>query len=918
MRRHSLSDTFDVFLSYNSKDREAVRQVREALKTRGVRVWMDEEALPLGQTWQPHVTAALQKVRSAAILLGPAGFGDWQTEEAQLCLTQGVKRRIPVIPVLLAGGPSPEALPEFLRERTCLDLRNDRAGTALDRLAREILGTVSEPSLSPPPIETRPHAPKLHNLPFLPLRDLFKGRDEELRTLEASLQGLTAITQTQAIHGLGGIGKTRLAVEYAWRSGDRYDAALFVVAESPEALQSGLASLARLRLPGLIPSPTHAQEEEVASVLSWLREHDRWLLILDNIDSEEAAEAVRKVLPQLQGGQVLITSRRRNWPPGIRKQPLDELSLEEATAFLLQRTEGLRTSTQDDPEHARRLAEILDGLPLALEQAAAYVAHHQMKLSKYLEVWEKERENVLDWRDKDQIGYPRSVAATWQTTFRQLNPTAAAILRLTAYLAPDPIPSEMFEKGSRLVEEGAGLLREETGQDAESKPVREGIAELSAYSMITREAETFTVHRMVQEVMRTRIPEERRREWIERALRLVNDYSPFEANDVRTWPVWNVLRPHAAVVLRYADEVQIAKPTSRLMSQMHVYLTTKGLNAEAESLIRRSLAIEEAINPKSSEIAVCLNNLASLLQATNRLAEAEPLMRRVVESMEASLGPNHPNIATALNNLASLLQATNRLVQAEPLMRRALKINEDSFGPEHPDVAIHLNNLAQLLQTTNRLAEAEPLMRRALKIDEDFFGSEHPNVATRLNNLATLLQATNRLAQAEPLMRRALKIDEESFGSEHPNTATDLNNLAQLLNATNRLAEAEPLMRRVLKTDENFFGSEHPNVARDLNNLAQLFQATNRLAEAEPLMRRALKIDEDSFGSEHPNVAIDLNNLAQLLQDTNRLAEAEPLMRRAVEIIEASLGLDHPKSQLMRRNLEILLAEMNPEGPQQA
>ena len=124
----SLSDTFDVFLSYNSKDREAVRQIREALKTRGVRVWMDEEALPLGHTWQPHVTAALQKVRSAAILLGPAGFGDWQTEEAQLCLTQGVKRRIPVIPVLLAGGPSPEALPEFLRERTCLDLRNDPTG----------------------------------------------------------------------------------------------------------------------------------------------------------------------------------------------------------------------------------------------------------------------------------------------------------------------------------------------------------------------------------------------------------------------------------------------------------------------------------------------------------------------------------------------------------------------------------------------------------------------------------------------------------------------------------------------------------------------------------------------------------------------------------------------------------------------
>ena len=147
-------------------------------------------------------------------------------------------------------------------------------------------------------------------------------------------------------------------------------------------------------------------------------------------------------------------------------------------------------------------------------------------------------------------------------------------------------------------------------------------------------------------------------------------------------------------------------------------------------------------------------------------------MRRALAIDEASYGPDHPNVATDLNNLAQLLQATNRLGEAEPLMRRALAIDEASYGPDHPNVAIRLNNLARLLQDTNRLGEAEPLMRRALAIDEASYGPDHPKVAIRLNNLAQLLKATNRLGEAEPLMRRALAIDEASYGPDHPEVAT--------------------------------------------------------------------------------------------------------------------------------------------------
>jgi tetratricopeptide (TPR) repeat protein len=152
------------------------------------------------------------------------------------------------------------------------------------------------------------------------------------------------------------------------------------------------------------------------------------------------------------------------------------------------------------------------------------------------------------------------------------------------------------------------------------------------------------------------------------------------------------------------------------------------------------------------------NQIFEPLHSLGNLAEAEALIRRVVDIDEKRLGENHPDFASALNNLGQLLQHTNRASEAEPLMRRALAIDEQGFGPNHFNVARDLNNLATLLQATNRLSEAEPLMRRALAIDEQIFGPDHPMLATHLNNLATLLQDTNRLAEAEPVMRRVVEI----------------------------------------------------------------------------------------------------------------------------------------------------------------
>jgi tetratricopeptide (TPR) repeat protein len=238
------------------------------------------------------------------------------------------------------------------------------------------------------------------------------------------------------------------------------------------------------------------------------------------------------------------------------------------------------------------------------------------------------------------------------------------------------------------------------------------------------------------------------------------------------------------------------------------------------------------------------SELAQIFSQLARWDRAQHYCQKALEIAETYFGPTHHNTAVALGILASWLQATNRLAEAEPLIRRALAIDEQSFGSDHPEVATDLNNLASLLQATNRLAEAEPLMRRALAIDEHSFGSDHPKVAIRLNNLALLFKATNRLAEAEPLMRRALAIDEHSFGSDHPRVAIDLNNLALLFKATNRLAEAEPLMKRALGIRAEFgrkTGHDNLRLEKTIASYRHILWAMNLLPdEIDRRIREAL------------------------------------------------------------------------------
>jgi hypothetical protein len=543
---------------------------------------------------------------------------------------------------LLAGeaklGPDPEQ--RFAVKKQIQEAR---------RKIRELEGAVRAAAEDDPPAAARFR----HHLPYASLGPLFQGREEMLGLLRERLEQAPAGRATaiagKAVHGLGGVGKTRLAVEYAWRHAAEYSAALFVGAESPADLCRNLAALCG---PEVLDLPEQAAaEEEVreVAVRRWLLDHPGWLLILDNVDSEEAAGAVDELVGRLAGGHVLLTGRLARWGAEVEPLELDVLAEGAAVELLLARTSRGRRRTAEDGALAAELAREVGFLPLALEQAGAAIAERRLTFAAYLAEWRERREVVLGWFDPRVSHYPASVAVTWQTTVDRLAAPARRLLERLAWLGPEPIPESLLEVVVPDLPEPEPDLRD-------------ALVQLATWSLVTRAAEapTFTIHRLVQDVTRRSLRRGGEGRRLAEALVWVNDAFESDPWDVRTWLMLDPLAPHARAVVAFADEVGITAPTSGLMNNLGLLFQAKALHAEAEPLLCRSLAIaEKSFGPKHPNVAIDLNNLARLLQDTNRLSEAEPLMRRhlvIFLNFTRRTGYEHPHLQDAFGNYRRLLK----------------------------------------------------------------------------------------------------------------------------------------------------------------------------------------------------------------------------------------------------------------------
>lgn len=907
-----------VFLSHSTADKPAVEQLARHLAEEGIQAWLDKWNLVPGAPWQPAIEEALEESETCAVFIGTGGLSPWQHEEMRVAINRRVtdtKQRFRVIPVLLPGAKR-DSLPELLVAGTWVEFRDSLdEPDAFHRLVCGIRGVAPGPGGTQADVQGSPRS--LHNLPFAP-NPAFTGREAELERLGEHLQkqGGVALTQTVALHGLGGVGKTQLAVEYAWKHLGGYEAVLWVRADSPETLDANLAGLA-----GVLGLPEASAKElnvQTTAVLGWLKRHQHWLLIADNADNEESAKAVRDRLPPHLGGHVLVTSRLGRWPINMTHLALELLPPQDATRYLQARVAKEDHPAGDDTA-ARKLTEELGHLPLALEQAASFILELRWSFDQYRERLRAARPELLSCEAPGGTDYPKPVAKTWSITLEQLSPLARVLLRLGAWFAPEAIPRGIFAADKDLLSEAL-----DGNAPVSELAVERAVGELDRFSLIRLSPETVSVHRLLQAVEQDALTKEERTRWLEWAIRLFNAFAPGSPYDVRTWDLWLVLRPHAEALLKQtAPDPETGcphldtPPVAKLANQLGALLQARAAYAEAEAPLRRALAInEQHFGPDHPNLVHSLITLASVLNDARHREEAEALLRRALAINEQRFGPDHPKVANSLNVLAWLLKDNNRLVEADRLFCRALAILETARGADHPDVVEPLNGLAWLLKDSNQPTKAEPLFRRTLEITERARGPENLAVVEPLNSLAWLLKTLNRLAEAESLFRRALAINEASYGHDHPEVANSLNNLAILLSATMRLMEAEPLFRRALQIDEMFFGPDHPRVATGRHNLGKLLLKANRLTEAEPLLRRALQIDETSFGADHPNVARDLHSLGKLLLESGQWDKAEPMIRRGLRIREQTFEPDHSEVAHSLEGLASLLQQTR--RPQEA
>jgi tetratricopeptide (TPR) repeat protein len=525
--------------------------------------------------------------------------------------------------------------------------------------------------------------PPVWNVPFS-RNPNFTGREQTLAELQAAFASSLQASMNQALWGMGGMGKTQVAAEYAYRHKAEYDVVWWLRSEEPATLSSDYAALAaELCLP---EKSQKEQSEIVRAVRRWIEHNPGWLLIFDN--AQHPGDLI-DYLPRGGGGHVILTSRNPEWGSVAQKLEILVFDRLDSVEFLLNRTK------QDDGNAADALADVLGDLPLALEQAGAYISKSAMHFSRYLELFRKHRMKILE--KGEPTAYPATVATAWEISFvkiQQESPAAAELLKLCSYLAPDEIPKSILPEGAEYLPTALASAAKDDLQ------LEDTISVLRSYSLIglVEGANAFSVHRLMQAVTQDRMSEDDKKSWADIAIAFMNNAYHFDENDLDTWEESRSLLPHALAAAGHAERLGVApKETARL-----------------------------------------LNGAALFQQQRSELFGAKCNLERALEIYKTASGPEHAHVATALSNLGTVLRDLGDLEGAKKNLERALEIYQKVYGPDHPNVAIDLSNLGLVLRDLGDLKGAKQNCERALGIDQKVYGTDHPTTRAIRRNLESL------------------------------------------------------------------------------------------------------------------------------------------------------------------------------------
>ena len=859
------ASVLNLVISYAPDDLALLNEFKGHLSTlinEGILSCWDDQQIVGGKDKEQEIREHLDAASLILLLLSPDYFASTPCY-AQMEQALKRKRDIPIIPILLRPcnwtyGPLKglQVLP-----------RNEKAITSWDNqdeAFQEVVQDIHQIIDNLWPQGVGASSSLIDNLPY-ERNLLFTGREEILDQLSTALSNQKSATLTQAISGLGGIGKTQTALEYAYRHQHDYSPILWLNADSRTSMLTDINAIAQL-----LNLPERHQPDQTIllnAFKSWLQHHQGWLLILDNADD---LNLVKDFLPRKTRGHTLITTRSQITGNLAQRIEIEEMGLEEGALFLLRRTrilepeDSFAQASEHDQRQAKKIAELMDGLPLALDQAGAYIDETQCGLDGYIELFQKRHKELLKRRGRNVLDHPDPVATTWSLSFekvQQANPMSVEILSLCAFLDPDSIMEEIFTEGASQLGPILSII------DEDPLAFNDAITELLNYSLIRRNPDhTLTIHRLVQLMLRNGVDQDTQRLWAKRAVLVISGLFPL--TEYENWPLCLALLPQAKNGVALIEQWSIeSTKAARLLNQIGTFLNEQGEYKEARELIERALQLKrKVLGEEHPSTITSVNNLASLYVRQGRYGEAKPLYEQGLRLRRKVLGEEHPDTLTSMNNLASLYVRQGRYREAEALHEQALRLSRKVLGEEHPSTLTSINNLAWLYESQGRYEEVEALYEQGLRLSRKVLGEEHPSTLTSVNNLAFLYARQGRYGEAKPLYEQALQLRRKVLGEEHPDTLTSINNLAGLYESQGRYEEAEALYEQGLQLRRKVLREEHPDTIASANNLAGLYARQGRYGEAEPLYEQALKISVKVLGEEHPTTLTIARSYVYLLK----------------------------------------------------
>jgi tetratricopeptide (TPR) repeat protein len=651
---------------------------------------------------------------------------------------------------------------------------------------------LDEIALSQSPVGTPQNLPRSGVVEFV-------GRNSKLKELHEQLQNNRRIAIV-TVQGMGGIGKTELALQYAISQlqQGQYPAGFCWLRARDREIATDIVNFAQVHL-GL-KLPDHL-EIDAQIAFCW----QRWpegeaLIVLDDVTDYQAIEPY---LPPADPRFKLLITTRLDLGSTVQKVAIEELDEDSAIVLLESLVGGDRIRSQ--LAEAQALCRWVGYLPLALELLGRFLARKpDWSIDRLLKALEEKRLDAKALVETEngmtgQLGVAAALELSWQ----ELNELEQELACVMGMFAIAPIHWSLVE----------GCQPEVAPDDLED--IRDD--GLMVRSLLKRVGEDrYQLHQIVQEYFRIKLKQR-----VDRGQSVKVNF-------------WQVMVKIGITIFDETLTIDQIEQVRAMISHLE-----EGIRSWIDGITN-----EDLIWPFMS--------LARFYEGQGNYNFAEPWRRDCLIAARKRLGEEHPDVAASLNNLAQVYRAQGKYADAEPLYCSALEMRQHHLlGADHPDVAMSLNNLAELYRSQGKYVEAEPLHRAALEMRQHLLGADHPDVAESLSNLALLYYSQGKYADAEPLYCIALEIFQHMLGEKHPRVATTLHNMALLYYSQGKYEEAEPLYCSSLEMSQYLLGSEHTNVALSQFSLGVLYQNQCKYSEAEVLYRQALAISKSQLGSNH-------------------------------------------------------------------